>query len=155
MQQVKKWMAGIHRWNAIFLLPAGVFFDDSMWPRFGLAAECTLLCGFWIFDAAMVATSGQDLKNSRQVEQSVQAIGGVAIVMEHPTRSRAVENIVCIPRGELPVAFTDSWNKDKMPQSADTLKRSPTKLQRMVRAYLPPSWCLVAVGITTSIVDIV
>jgi hypothetical protein len=25
----------------------------------------------------------------------------------------------------------------------------------MVRAYLPPSWCLVAVGITTSIVDIV
>jgi hypothetical protein len=25
----------------------------------------------------------------------------------------------------------------------------------MVRAYLPPSWCLVAVGITTSVVDIV
>jgi hypothetical protein len=24
----------------------------------------------------------------------------------------------------------------------------------MVRAYLPPSWCLVAVGITTSVVDI-
>ena len=25
----------------------------------------------------------------------------------------------------------------------------------MVHAYLPPSWCLVAVGITTSVVDIV
>jgi hypothetical protein len=42
-----------------------------------------------------------------------------------------------------------------MPQAADTLERSPTELQRMVRSYLPPSWCLVAVGITTSIVDIV
>jgi hypothetical protein len=42
-----------------------------------------------------------------------------------------------------------------MPRAADTLERSPTKLQRMVRAYLPPSWYLVAVGITTSVVDIV
>jgi hypothetical protein len=29
------------------------------------------------------------------------------------------------------------------------------ELQRMVRTYLPPSWCLVAVGITTSVMDIV
>jgi hypothetical protein len=42
-----------------------------------------------------------------------------------------------------------------MPQAVDTLKRSPTELQRMVCAYLPPSWCLVAVGITTSVMDIV
>jgi hypothetical protein len=42
-----------------------------------------------------------------------------------------------------------------MPRAVDTLERSPTELQRMVRLYLPPSWCLVAVGITTSIVDIV
>ena len=89
------------------------------------------------------------------MEQSVQAIGGVAIVMEHPTRSRAVENIVRIPQGELPVAFTNSWNEDMMPRSADMLERSPMELQKMVRAYLPPSWCLVPVGITTSIIDIV
>ena len=42
-----------------------------------------------------------------------------------------------------------------MLRAADTLERSPTELQRMVRAYLPPSWYLVAIGITTSIVDIV
>jgi hypothetical protein len=30
MQHVKKWMEGIHRWNAIFLLPVGIFFDDNM-----------------------------------------------------------------------------------------------------------------------------
>ena len=42
-----------------------------------------------------------------------------------------------------------------MPRSVDTLERSPTELQRMVRAYLPPSWCLVVVDITTSIIDIV
>jgi hypothetical protein len=89
------------------------------------------------------------------VEQFVQAIGGVAIVMEHPTGSRAVENIVRTPGGQLPLAFTDTWNEDRMPRAADTLERSPTELQRMVCAYLPPSWCLVAVGITTSVVDIV
>jgi hypothetical protein len=102
-----------------------------------------------------VAGSGQDLRTGGQVEQSVQAIGGVAIVMEHPTGSRAVENIVRTPGGQLPLAFTDSWNEDRMPRAADTLERSSTKLQRMVRTYLPPSWCLVAVGITTSVVDIV
>jgi hypothetical protein len=31
------------------------------------------------------------------VEQSVQAIGGVVIVIEHPIGSRAVENIVRTP----------------------------------------------------------
>ena len=46
IQQVKKWMEGIHRWNAIFLLFAGIFFDNSMRTRFGLVAECTLLHGF-------------------------------------------------------------------------------------------------------------
>jgi hypothetical protein len=85
----------------------------------------------------------------------VQAIGGVVIVMEHPIGSRAVENIVRIPGGQLPLAFTDRWNEDRMPQAADMLERSRTELQRMVRAYLPPSWCLVAVGITTNVVDIV
>jgi hypothetical protein len=108
MQHVKKWMEGIHRWNTIFLLPAGIFFDESMRTRFGLAAECTLLRGVWIFEAATVAVSGQDLRNSEQVEQSIQAIGGVAIVMEHPIGSRAVENIVRILGGELPLAFIDS-----------------------------------------------
>ena len=89
------------------------------------------------------------------MEKSVQAIGGMAIVMEQPIGSRAVENIVHIPRGELPLAFIDSWNEDRMPRVADTLKRSPTELQRMVHAYLLPSWYLVAVGITTSVLDIV
>jgi hypothetical protein len=131
-------MEGIHRWNAVFLLPTGIFFDESMRTRFGLAAECTLLRGVWIFEAATVAVSGQDLRNGEQVEQSIQAIGGVAIVMEHPTRSRAVENIVCTPGGQSPLAFIDNWNEDRMPRAADTLERSPTELQRMVRAYLPP-----------------
>jgi hypothetical protein len=155
MQHVKKWMEGIHRWNAVFLLSAGIFFDDSMRTRFGLATECTLLRGVWIFETAMVAASGQDLRISGHVEQSVQAIGGVAIVMEHPTGSRAVENIVRTLGGQLPLAFTDSWNNDKMPQAANMLERSSTELQRIVRAYLPPSWCLVAISITTNIVDIV
>jgi hypothetical protein len=42
-----------------------------------------------------------------------------------------------------------------MPQAADTLERSPTELQRLVRAYLPATWGLVAIGITTSIAEIV
>jgi hypothetical protein len=126
MQYMKKWMEGIHRWNAVFLLPVGVFFNESIRMRFGLIAECTLLRGVWVFEAATVAASGQDLRNGGLVEQSVQAIGGVAIVMEHPTGSRAVEDIVRIPGGQLPLAFIDSWNEDKIPRVADTLERSPT-----------------------------
>jgi hypothetical protein len=134
MQHVKKWMERIHRWNSVFLLPAGIFFDENMRTRFGLATECTLLRGVWIFEAATVAASRQDLRNSEQVEQSVQAIGGVAIVMEHPTGSRAVENIERTLGGQLPLAFIDSWNEDRVPRAADTLERSHTELQRMVRA---------------------
>jgi hypothetical protein len=55
----------------------------------------------------------------------------------------------------LPLAFIDSWNEDRMPRVADTLERSSTKLQRMVRTYLPPLWYLVVIGITTSVMDIV
>jgi hypothetical protein len=36
------------------------------------------------------------------------------IVMEHPTGSRAVENIVRTPGGQLPLALTDNWNEDRM-----------------------------------------
>jgi hypothetical protein len=57
------------------------------------------LRGVWIFEVATVAGSGQDLRNGGQVEQSVQAIGGVAIVMEHPTGSRTVENMIRTPGG--------------------------------------------------------
>jgi hypothetical protein len=42
-----------------------------------------------------------------------------------------------------------------MPRIVDRLGRSPTKLQRMVQAYLPERWGLVVLGITTSILDIV
>ena len=71
MQHVKKWMKKIHKWNAVFVLLAGIFFDDSMRTRFGLAAKYTLLQGVWIFEAATVATSKQDLRNGGQVEQFV------------------------------------------------------------------------------------
>jgi hypothetical protein len=128
MQYVKKWMEGIHRWNAVFLLPTRIFFNESMRTRFGLAAEYTLLRGVWIFEAATVAASGQDLRNGGQVEQCVQAIGSVVIVMEHPNGSRAVENIVHTPGSQLPLAFTDSWNEDRMPRAADMLERSPMEL---------------------------
>ena len=56
----------------------------------------------------MVAASRQDLRNGGHVEQFVQAIGGMAIVIEHHTGSRAVENIVYILGGQFPLAFTDS-----------------------------------------------
>jgi hypothetical protein len=63
MQHMKKWMEGIHKWNAVSLLSVGIFFNKSMRTRFGLAAECTLLRGAWIFEAATVASSRQDLRN--------------------------------------------------------------------------------------------
>jgi hypothetical protein len=58
IQHVKKWMEVIHKWNVVFLLPVGIFFDESMRTRFALTADCPLLRGVWIFEAATVATSG-------------------------------------------------------------------------------------------------
>jgi hypothetical protein len=63
------------------------------------------------------------------VERAVQAIGGVEIVMEHPAGSRIAHNL-CNRREKLPLAFTDMWNEDRMPQDVDRLKRSSTELQR-------------------------
>ena len=60
------------------------------------------------------------------MEQSLQAICSVAIVMEHLTRSRAVENIVRTLGGQLPLAFMNSWNEDRMPRAANMLERSST-----------------------------
>jgi hypothetical protein len=47
-----------------------------------------------------------DLRYGRQVERAVQAIGGVAIVMEHPAGSRIAHNLHN-GRNKLPLAFTD------------------------------------------------
>jgi hypothetical protein len=154
LQQLQRWMAGVHRWNAIFLLLVGLFFEEKMWETFAMSGGCTWLRGVWIFQPKTVPSSGQDLRYDGQVERAVQAIGGVAIVMEHLVGSRIVDNLRNGSK-KLPLAFTDMWNEDKMPQDVDRLERSPTELQRMVQAYLPERWGLVAFGITTSILDIV
>jgi hypothetical protein len=99
-----------------------------MRTSFGIRTECTLLRGVWIFGAETVEAYSQDLRYGGQVEQSVQAIGGVTIMMEHPVGSRPTENVVRNRMDTLPLAFTDSWNEDMMPQAADTLERSPTEL---------------------------
>jgi hypothetical protein len=73
----------------------------------------------------------QDLRYNGQVERTVQAIGSVALVMEHPAGSKVAPNIRR-EREQLPLAFTDVWNEDRMPRAMDRLERSPKKLQRMV-----------------------
>jgi hypothetical protein len=108
----------------------------------------------WIFQPHAVPSYTEDLRYDGQIERSVQAIGGVALVMEHPIGSKVAPN-VRRGREQLPLVFTDVWNKDRMPRAVDRLERSPTKLQRMVQVYLPESWGLVALGITTNIPDIV
>jgi hypothetical protein len=153
-QQIRKWMAGIHRWTAILLFPAGKFFDHKLREMFALSTECTWRQGVWIFQPHAVPSYTQDLRYNGQVERTVQAIGGVALVMEHPARSKVAPNV---RRGgeQLPLAFTDVWNEGRMPSAVDRQERSPIELQRLVQAYLPESWGLVALGITTSIPDIV
>ena len=96
----------------------------------------------------------QDLRYDGQIEWTVKAIGGVALVMEHPTGSKVAPNV---RRGQeqLPLAFTDVWNEGRMPRVVDRLERFPIELQRMVQAYLPERWGLVALVIATSIPDIV
>ena len=75
-------------------------------------------------------------------------------MMEHPISSKVAPNVYR-GREQLPLAFTNVWNEDRMPRVVDRLERSTIELQRMVQAYLPERWRLVALGITTSILDIV
>ena len=73
----------------------------------------------------------QDLRYDGQIEQTVQAIGSVALVMEHLTGSKVAPN-VRRGREQLPLAFTYVWNEGRMPGAVDRLERSPIELQRMV-----------------------
>jgi hypothetical protein len=41
LQQLQRWMAGIHRWNTIFLLPTGIFFEESMRETFAMSVGST------------------------------------------------------------------------------------------------------------------
>jgi hypothetical protein len=47
-----------------------------------MSTGSTWLRGIWIFQPETVPAYKQDLRYSGQLEQAVQAIGGVAIVME-------------------------------------------------------------------------
>jgi hypothetical protein len=109
---------------------------EKMRETFAMFRGCTWLQGVWIFQPKTVPSYEQDLRYDGQVERAIQAIGGVAIVIEHPTDSRIAGNLRN-GREKLPLSFTDMWNEDRMPQDVDRLKRSPTELQRMVQAYLP------------------
>jgi hypothetical protein len=86
-------MAGVHHWNAIFLLSASLFFEEKMRETFAMFGGCTWLQGVWIFQPETVPSNGQDLRYDGQVERAVQAIGGVAIVMEHLAGSRIACNL--------------------------------------------------------------
>jgi hypothetical protein len=75
-------------------------------------------------------------------------------VMEQSAGSK-VTPIVRTGREQLPLALTDVSNEDRMPRAVDRVERSSIELQRMVQAYLPERWGLVALGITSNIPDIV
>jgi hypothetical protein len=154
LRQLQRWMINITRWNAVFLLPAGTYFEQGMRDLIAMSPECSWLRGVWMFQPQTVPTYVHDLKHGGQVERGVQVLGDVAIIMHHPHESRVSQNV---RRGmnKLPVVFEDKWTDGRMPRAEDRLERSPTELHRLVLAYLPEKWGLVAVGITTSIADIV
>jgi hypothetical protein len=60
---------------------------------FALSAECTWQQGVWIFQPHAVPLYTQDLRYDGQIEQTVQAIGGVALVIEHPTGLKVAPNV--------------------------------------------------------------
>ena len=102
-----------------------------MREMFALSTECTWRQGVWIFQPHAVPLYTQDLRYDGQIEQTVQAIGGMALMMEHQAGSKVAPNL-CRGREDLPLAITDVWNKDRMPTAENRLERSPIELQRMV-----------------------
>lgn len=49
LRQLQRWMINITRWNAVFLLPAGTYFEQGMRDLIAMSPECTWLRGVWMF----------------------------------------------------------------------------------------------------------
>ena len=146
-------MAGVHRWNAVFLFLVGIDFEERMRELVVMPPQSTTRRGIWIFQSETVTTNVRNLVYGREVERRMQPIGDVGILMQFPKDSSATPNLRQSTEN-LPLAFFDMWNEERMPRAADRFERSPSELCRLVKAYLPEEWGLVALGITTAIADI-
>ena len=149
-EQLKNWMSFLLRWNAIFLFPAGIYFDEEMRSKMCLPERCHWLHGLWLFKAQTVTSYTHDLRHGEQKVRGVQAVGNVGIIMYYPVEGGPLENL---PRSmdELPVVFEDSWNGDVLPRVEDKFERTPRELKRLVHMYLPRNWGLVTLGITMAV----
>ena len=56
-----------------------------------------------------------DVRVGNKLQQSVQAIGDIAIVMMHSIATRAVENVRLHGHEQVPLVFMDSWSEERMP----------------------------------------
>jgi hypothetical protein len=80
----------------------------------------------------------------------VEALGDVLIYFHHPIDSTAELN-VGVADTTLPLSFHDRRGSTRRPVSADVLEQSPMELSRLIAAYLPRDWSLVACNMGTAI----
>lgn len=149
IEQLKLWMSNIDRWNVVFLLSPGVYYTADMLVKLKLPVDCSYLRGCWTFRCTP-NDYPQNIKEASSFNQAVEATGDVLIYLHHPTNSTAKLNIVAstVP---LPLVFHDRRGNPRRPVQADPLERSPIELARLVRAYMPRGWGLVACNIGTAV----
>ena len=79
--QMQNWMSSIVRWNAIFLLPPSVYFDEAMDRRMILLENCLCLKGTWIFKPQAISSYVHDICHGGQRQCGVLAVRDIVIIM--------------------------------------------------------------------------
>ena len=91
-----------------------------------------------------------NIKDAGGSIQLVEANGGVLIYLHYPVDSTAMLNVVTSSE-PLPLLFHDRHGTPRTPVDVDPLERSPMELVKMVQAYMPHGWSLVACNIGTMV----
>ena len=139
----------------MFLFPPKVYFEQAMRESMSLPSNCIWRRDVWIFQEETVPTHELDLRVGNEFQQSVQEIGDIAIVMVNPIATGVVENLRLHTHEQVHLVLIDLWTEERMPFEVDEVERTPMELKRLIDCYLPEKWELVAVGITTTLVEVI
>ena len=142
-------MTDINQWNVVLLLPPGMNFIPDMLTKMKLPTDCTHLRGSWSFRTTPVDYP-HNLKEGASYFQAVEALGDVLIYFHHPIYSTAELN-VGVADTTLPLSFHDRRGSTRRPIPTDVLERSLMELSRLIAAYQPRDWGLVACNMGTAI----
>ena len=149
MERVEEWMQGGTRWNVVFLYPEAdeiaISFVRMLWD----SKELYAVQGSWTFSKETRSIENS-LKFEGQRIKAFQNVANIVVVLVCPTHTNSNVNILRTLDVELPLSFQDCKSK-WAPKLGDSKRRTPKKIARLVKAYVPEVWMLVLCGLGAAI----